>query len=91
MSKVFESSNSLLSEGKVNGSPNNTMKAEKEIVCPPEEEGGPEIRIVTGACKVGKVPHQCEDAFFISDRGFGVADGVSGWNDYGFSSSMFSN
>ena len=24
-----------------------------------------------------------EDAYFISERGFGVADGVSGWNDYG--------
>ena len=32
-----------------------------------------------------------EDAYFISERGFGVADGVSGWNDYGFSSSAFSN
>mgnify|MGYP000952165806 CR=1 FL=1 len=31
-----------------------------------------------------------EDAFFISERGFGIADGVSGWNDYGFSSSAFS-
>ena len=49
------------------------------------------MRIITGACKVGKVPYQCEDAYFITERGFGVADGVSGWNDYGFSSSMFSN
>jgi serine/threonine protein phosphatase PrpC len=46
---------------------------------------------VTGAFKVGKTPEQCEDAYFISDRGFGVSDGVSGWNDYGFSSSAFSN
>lgn len=49
------------------------------------------MRIVTGAFKLGKVPDQCEDAFFITDRGFGVADGVSGWNDYGFSSSLFAN
>lgn len=48
------------------------------------------MRIVTGAFKLGKLPTQCEDAFFICDRGFGVADGVSGWNDYGFSSSLFS-
>jgi serine/threonine protein phosphatase PrpC len=27
----------------------------------------------------------------VCERGFGVADGVSGWNDYGFSSSLFSN
>ena len=35
--------------------------------------------------------NQCEDAYFITERGFGVADGVSGWNDYGFSSEAFSN
>ena len=51
-----------------------------------EEDEGPEIKIVTGAHKVGKHPDSCEDAYFISDRGFGVSDGVSGWNDYGFSS-----
>ena len=33
----------------------------------------------------------CEDAFFVSDRAFGVADGVSGWNDFGFSSYAFSH
>ena len=55
-----------------------------------EEEQGPEIRIITGAYKLGKVPEQCEDAYFVTDRGFGVADGVSGWNDYGFSSCLFS-
>jgi serine/threonine protein phosphatase PrpC len=26
----------------------------------------------------------------MHERGFGVADGVSGWNDYGLSSSAFS-
>jgi hypothetical protein len=55
-----------------------------------EEETGPEIKIVTGCFQLGKTPVSCEDAFFIHERGFGVADGVSGWNDYGFSSSMFS-
>jgi formylmethanofuran:tetrahydromethanopterin formyltransferase len=58
-----------------------------------DEEGGigAEIRLVTAGFKVGKVPETCEDAFFITERGFGVADGVSGWNDYGFSSSAFAN
>lgn len=56
-----------------------------------EDDSGPEIKILTGAYKIGKVPTQCEDAYFICDRGFGVSDGVSGWNDYGFSSSAFSN
>lgn len=50
-----------------------------------------EIRIVCGGSKFGKMPDSCEDAFFITERGFGVADGVSGWNDYGFSSSAFAN
>ncbi len=40
--------------------------------------------------QVGKSEHSsCEDAYFISEKGFGVADGVSGWNDYGFSSKGF--
>ena len=57
-----------------------------------EEEGDnndPDIKIVTGGYQIGKTPDSCEDAYFITDRGFGVADGVSGWNDYGFSSSLF--
>lgn len=49
------------------------------------------MKIVSGAYKIGKVPEQCEDALFITDRGFGVADGVSGWNDYGYSSQDFAN
>ncbi len=59
-----------------------------------EEEGDnndPDIKIVTGGYQIGKNPDSCEDAYFISDRGFGVADGVSGWNDYGFSSSLFAS
>lgn len=56
---------------------------------PLDDDSGPDIAIVTGAYQVGKVPTSCEDAYFISERGFGVADGVSGWNDYGFSSSLF--
>lgn len=38
---------------------------------------------------MGKSEDSCEDAYFISEEGFGVADGVSGWNDYGFSSKGF--
>jgi len=50
----------------------------------------PEVELVSGAFMKGKREDCCEDAFFISQRGFGVSDGVSGWNDYGFSSSAFS-
>ncbi len=42
--------------------------------------------LIHGAHRVGKAVDKCEDAYFISDRAFGVSDGVSGWNDYGFSS-----
>lgn len=62
----------------------------KETPLSADEEQGPEIKVVTGFFKLGKTPEQCEDAFFVTDRGFGVADGVSGWNDYGFTSSLFS-
>ena len=55
-----------------------------------EEENGPEIKLVCGVYAVGKMAHSNEDAYFIHERGLGVADGVSGWNDYGFSSSEFS-
>ena len=55
------------------------------------ENNDPEMKIVTGAYSVGKHPDSCEDAYFLTERGFGVADGVSGWNDYGFSSSLFSS
>lgn len=49
------------------------------------------MKLISGAFKLGKIQDSCEDAYFITDRGFGVADGVSGWNDYGFSSMAFSN
>ena len=42
--------------------------------------------LLQGACRIGKAVNQCEDAYFLLDRAFGVSDGVSGWNDYGFSS-----
>ena len=46
--------------------------------------------IVSGAHTIGKTETSNEDAFFISDRSFGIADGVSGWADMGFSSQAFS-
>jgi hypothetical protein len=56
-----------------------------------EEDEGPEIKLVSGAFQIGKVEDSCEDAYFITNRGFGIADGVSGWNDYGFSSMAFAH
>lgn len=32
-----------------------------------------------------------EDAYFITEKGVGVSDGVGGWNAYGINSSLFSN
>ena len=48
------------------------------------------LQIICGAHTIGKSDIN-EDAYFYLDRGFGVADGVSGWNDFGFSSEAFSN
>lgn len=48
------------------------------------------LKIKSAGYSIGKQPDNCEDAFFVCERGFGVADGVSGWNDYGFSSHAFS-
>lgn len=58
----------------------------------PEPQMNPKlIKLKSAGYSIGKQPHNCEDAFFVSERGFGVADGVSGWNDYGFSSHAFAN
>ena len=48
------------------------------------------LAIVSGAYTIGKTDKSNEDAFFISERSFGIADGVSGWADMGFSSQAFS-
>jgi hypothetical protein len=48
------------------------------------------LKIVCGGFTIGK-NDTCEDAFFTSERSFGVADGVSGWCDFGFSSQEFAN
>ena len=49
------------------------------------------LQVKSAGYSIGKQPDNCEDAFFVCERGFGVADGVSGWNDYGFSSHAFSS
>ena len=52
------------------------------------------IILISGGDQIGKQNKKhpkCEDAFFISENSFGLSDGVSGWNDYGFSSDEFSN
>jgi hypothetical protein len=49
--------------------------------------------LVSGGHQIGKINERhpkCEDAYFITENAFGVSDGVSGWNDYGFSSDEFS-
>jgi len=56
---------------------------------PAKPKGPPKFGIVSGSYYIAK-NEVCEDSNFISERGFGVADGVSGWNDYGFSSHAFS-
>ena len=55
----------------------------------PKEHISP-LKIVSGAHTIGKNEHN-EDAYFIMDRGFGVADGVGAWLEFGFSSAAFSN
>lgn len=56
-------------------------------------KGTHKIILVSGSHQIGKVSERhpkCEDAFFITENAFGLSDGVSGWNDYGFSSDEFS-
>jgi hypothetical protein len=52
-----------------------------------------QIILVSGGHQIGKISERhpkCEDAFFITKGAFGLSDGVSGWNEYGFSSCEFS-
>lgn len=51
----------------------------------------PNLEIVSGHHSIGKSSQTNEDALFVSERSFGIADGVSGWVDFGFSSKEFSN
>lgn len=55
-----------------------------------DEDENSHFILIQAATVQAKMENQCEDAFFITERGFGVSDGVSGWNDYGFSSDQFS-
>jgi hypothetical protein len=63
---------------------------ENDETTPEPDNTASQFILIQGAYCQGKMVHQCEDAYFISDRAFGVSDGVSGWNDYGFSSDQFS-
>jgi len=49
------------------------------------------LSIVSESFTIGKAEDSNEDAYFISERSFGIADGVSGWVEFGFSSAAFSN
>ena len=75
------------------------LEVKKRIVQPhthvkAKEADKSTLKIVNGYHTIGKGEDgdtTNEDAFFLTERGFGVADGVSGWNDFGFSSQAFSN
>lgn len=55
----------------------------------PSHQKDKRLEIVSGAHTIGK-SHVNEDSYFVTERAFGVADGVSGWLDFGFSSEAFS-
>jgi hypothetical protein len=63
-----------------------------EYVSPSKQSKG-EIELISDGFSISKPSDSglCEDAYFIGERSFGIADGVSGWNDYGFSSHAFSH
>jgi prolyl oligopeptidase PreP (S9A serine peptidase family) len=50
-----------------------------------------QLKIICAGHSKGKTHDNCEDSYFTSERSFGVADGVSGWNDFGFSSKEFAD
>jgi len=52
--------------------------------------GPPRFHFVNGVRLIPKNEKGGEDAFFTTDRAIGVADGVSGWYQYGIDSSKFS-
>ena len=47
--------------------------------------------MISAAYSIGKSVGNNEDAYFIHKKGFGVADGVGGWNDVGISAKDFAN
>ena len=53
------------------------------------EDVEPHSLMLSAFCVRGK-DESCEDACFVCNRGVGVADGVSGWREYGLDSSKFS-
>ena len=49
------------------------------------------LEIISAVHSIGKSTGKNEDSYFIHKKGFGVADGVGGWNEIGISSEDFSN
>lgn len=47
--------------------------------------------IIKGRCITGPGKPKGQDAFFISGKAFGVADGVSGWLDEGIDSGIYAS
>ena len=75
----FDESSSIISE-----------KSNKHDVSTKQPQN---LILVSGGHQIGKISERhpkCEDAYFITENAFGISDGVSGWNDYGFSSDEFS-
>lgn len=73
--------------------PNDINQDIIDKMCRDKSQSNCQIVLVSGGLSIGKqnkADRQCEDAFFIAEGAFGVSDGVSGWNDYGFSSNLFS-
>jgi len=80
LDESFEDS-SIISEKSKSDKPVTELKKTHKLV------------LVSGSHQIGKISERhpkCEDAFFITENAFGLSDGVSGWNDYGFSSDEFS-
>lgn len=73
---------------KIEPQPNQAETITKRPLHEHENPATKNLKIVCGGFMRGK-SETCEDAFFASERSFGVADGVSGWNDFGFSSQEF--
>jgi len=49
-----------------------------------------DLKLHSAAWVIGKDEGTCEDFFFTTERGVGVADGVSGWSQYGLNAGDFS-
>lgn len=59
-----------------------------DVVCDSDDNNleKPIINLIQSAYIKGKKLNKCEDSYFISQRAFGISDGVGGWSEFGFSS-----